>query len=232
VLFFCLELLISSINNRNWNKKMAIVKRTNSNLLITTTSIPGNVTLDTDDVIVTGNLTVLGTQTTLSSVDTEIKDNIITLNSGQAGDEGVVLPLGTPFSGVLIDRGNLPFAAIGWNETTDRWVISSDGITFANIASFVGNVSITAVEEDTNPRLGGNLNTLSYEIFSSTNNVIVNDTLQLNAQATPANVAASSILYANTIGGGTTGLYVVNDQIVSGEELVTKTRAFGFSLIL
>jgi hypothetical protein len=232
VLFFCLELLISSINNRNWNKKMAIVKRTNSNLLITTTSIPGNVTLDTDDVIVTGNLTVLGTQTTLSSVDTEIKDNIITLNSGQAGDEGVVLPLGTPFSGIVIDRGNLSPAVFGWDETNDKWVISSDGITFANIASFVGNVSITAVADDTNPTLGGNLNTLSYEIFSSTTNVIVNDTLQLNTQATPANVASSSILYANTIGGGTTGLYVVNDRIASGEELVTKTRAFGFSLIL
>jgi hypothetical protein len=184
-------------------------------------------TIDTTDVIVTGNLTVLGTQTTLETTDTAIKDNIIVLNSGETGP-GVTLGN----AGIIIDRGSEPIAAFGWDEATDQWVISSDGVNFANIASFSGNVAITAVEDDPNPKLGGNLNTLSYEIFSSTNNVIVNDALQLKTQATPANVASSSILYANTIGGGTTGIYVVNDQVVAGEELVTKTRAFGFSLIL
>jgi hypothetical protein len=195
---------------------MATVKRLNTSY-----------TIDTTDVIVTGNLTVLGTQTTLETTDTAIKDNLIILNSGETG-AGVT----KGNAGIIIDRGTEPIAVFGWREDIERWVISSDGITFANIASFVGNVAITAVEEDANPRLGGNLNTLSREIFSSTNNVIVNDALQLKTQATPANIASSSILYANTIGGGTTGLYVVNDQVAAGEELVTKTRAFGFSLIL
>jgi hypothetical protein len=195
---------------------MATVKRLNTSY-----------TIDTTDVILTGNLTVLGTQTTLETTDTAIKDNLIILNSGETG-AGVT----KGNAGIIIDRGTEPIAVFGWREDIERWVISSDGITFANIASFVGNVAITAVEEDANPRLGGNLNTLSREIFSSTNNVIVNDALQLKTQATPANIASSSILYANTIGGGTTGLYVVNDQVAAGEELVTKTRAFGFSLIL
>jgi hypothetical protein len=185
-------------------------------------------TIDTTDVILTGNLTVLGTQTTLETTDTAINDNIIILNNGEAG-AGVT----KGNAGIIIDRGSEPSAAFGWDEEIDRWVISSDGVNFETIASFAGgNVGITAVEDDPNPTLAGNLNTLSYEIFSSINNVIVNDALQLKPQATPANVASSSILYANTIGGGTTGLYVVNDQIASGEELVTKTRAFGFSLIL
>jgi hypothetical protein len=195
---------------------MATVKRLNTSY-----------TIDTTDVIVTGNLTVLGTQTTLETTDTAINDNIIVLNNGESG-AGVT----KGNAGIVIDRGTEPVAIFGWDESIDKWVISSDGITFANIASFTGNAGITAVADDPNPRLGGNLNTLSYEIFSSTNNVIVNDALQLKTQATPANVAASSILYANAIGGGTTGLYVVNDQVVAGEELVTKTRAFGFSLIL
>jgi len=195
---------------------MATVKRLNTSY-----------TIDTTDVIVTGNLTVLGTQTTLETTDTAIKDNLIILNSGETG-AGVTLGN----AGIIIDRGTEPVAVFGWDESIDRWVISSDGITFSNIASFAGNAAITAVEDDPNPKLGGNLNTLSYEIFSSTNNVIVNDTLQFKTQDTPANVAASSILYANTIAGGTTGLYVVNDQVTAGEELVTKTRAFGFSLIL
>jgi hypothetical protein len=195
---------------------MATVKRLNTSY-----------TIDTTDVIVTGNLTVLGTQTTLETTDTAINDNIIVLNNGESG-AGVT----KGNAGIVIDRGTEPAAIFAWDETIDKWVLSTDGVTFANVASFTGNAGITAVADDPNPTLGGNLNTLSYEIFSSTNNVIVNDALQLKAQATPANVASSSILYANTIGGGTTGLYVVNDQVVAGEELVTKTRAFGFSLIL
>lgn len=184
-------------------------------------------TIDTTDVIVTGNLTVLGTQTTLETVDTAINDNLIILNNGETG-AGVT----KGNAGIIIDRGSEPVAVLGWDETIDRWVISPDGINFANIASFVGNTSITAVEDDPAPTLGGNLNTLSYEIYSSTNNVIVNDVLQLKVQTAPANVTASSMLYANTIGSGSTGLYVVNDQVTAGEELVTKTRAFGFSLLL
>jgi hypothetical protein len=185
-------------------------------------------TIDTTDVILTGNLTVLGTQTTLETIDTAINDNLIILNNGESG-AGVT----KGNAGLIIDRGSLSPAVFGWNEEIDRWVISSDGVTFANIAAFTGNLTgITAVEDDFNPRLGGNLNTLSYEIFSSTDNVTINDTLELTNQPTPANIAASSILYANTIGGGTTGIYVVNDVVVAGEELVTKTRAFGFSLIL
>jgi hypothetical protein len=205
---------------------MATVKRLNTSY-----------TIDTTDVIVTGNLTVLGTQTTLETTNTVINDNIIVLNGGEVGP-GVTNLAG---AGIEIDRGwidgdedGVPEyrPRLGWDESIDKWVLTNDGITFANIAAFTGNAGITAVEDDPNPRLGGNLNTLSYEIFSSTDNVIVNDALQLKIQTTPANVTASSILYANTIGSGTTGIYVVNNEITTGEELVTKTRAFGFSLIL
>jgi hypothetical protein len=219
---------------------MTTVKRTNSNLTIITTNIPGNITLDTSEVIIVGDLRVLGTQTTLETTNTVINDNIIVLNGGEIGP-GVTNA--DRAAGIVIDRGwvdgNIQanireyIPSLGWDDSIEKWVLTNDGVNFETIASFAGgNVGITAVEDDPNPKLGGNLNTLSYEIFSSTNNVIVNDALQLKTQATPANVTASSILYANTIGGGTTGIYVVNDQVVAGEELVTKTRAFGFSLIL
>lgn len=184
-------------------------------------------TIDTTDVILTGNLTVLGIQTTLETVDTAINDNNIVLNNGETG-AGVT----KGNAGIIIDRGTEPNVALGWDEATDRWVITNDGVTFANIAAFTGNASITSVADDPNPTLGGNLNTVSYEIFSSADNVTINDTLELTNQSTPANISASSILYANTIGGGTTGIYVVNDEVIAGEELITKTRAFGFSLIL
>jgi hypothetical protein len=41
----------------------------------------------------------------------------------------------------------------------------------------------------------------------------------------------STTLYATTPGNGNSGLFVIN-QAVANEELVTKKRAFAFSLIL
>jgi hypothetical protein len=53
----------------------------------------------------------------------------------------------------------------------------------------------------------------------------------INANITPLSNAGTTVFYANTAGAGTAGLYVVNDQ-ATNEELITKRRAFGFSLIL
>jgi len=195
---------------------MATVKRINTTY-----------TINAPEIIINGNLTVLGEETIVNTTDLAISDNIIILNNGEIG-AGVT----KGNAGIVIDRGSLLSAVFGWDETIDKWVISPDGVNFANIASFTGNGVISAVEDDLNPQLGGNLNTLSSEIFSSNDNVIINDSIRLKTQPTPANVAESSTLYSNTISGGTTGLYVVNNTITAGEELVTKTRAFGFSLIL
>lgn len=67
----------------------------------------GKITLDPGglgDVIVTGNLTVQGETTYLSTTDSEIKDNTITLNAGEVG-AGVSREDGT--SGLLVERGSL-----------------------------------------------------------------------------------------------------------------------------
>ncbi len=60
----------------------------------------GTVTLDSPLTIVNGNLTVLGTSTTIDSISATIKDNIIILNSGEVGP-GVSLTT----AGIIIDRG-------------------------------------------------------------------------------------------------------------------------------
>lgn len=65
----------------------------------------GTITLDTGvlsgDVIVTGNLTVKGTSTTVQSTNLEIEDNLILLNKGEIGP-GIT----EVFSGIQIDRGS------------------------------------------------------------------------------------------------------------------------------
>ena len=98
------------------------------------TKAGGTITLDTGvssgTVIITGNLNVLGTSTNISSTNTVIKDNIITLNAGESGTSVSLGESNTPFygqSGFLIDRGNnastatrasILFEERGWSSTS------------------------------------------------------------------------------------------------------------------
>ena len=90
----------------------------------------GTIKLDTGtsgDTIITGNLTVQGDVTSVSSTNLEIKDRIITLNDGENGP-GVSLT----YSGIEIDRGTyvdstaVPRAALVWNETNPGFTTDED----------------------------------------------------------------------------------------------------------
>jgi hypothetical protein len=90
----------------------------------------GTIKLDTGpsgDTIITGNLTVQGDVTSVSSTNLEIEDRIITLNDGENGP-GVSLT----YSGIEIDRGTyvdstaVPRAAIVWNETNPGFSTEED----------------------------------------------------------------------------------------------------------
>ena len=220
---------------------MATVKRTSGNLIIQTpvkTGVNANITLDTDFVIITGNLNVRGNTTVINSNIQTISDNILTLNSGETGNG--VSTLGTT-SGIEIDRGSAAGGNVQliWNESTSTWQVSGmtsgapgDGSQYLNIATTTGGTAISAVVQDPNPVLGGNLNVDGRTIYGNVG-VTLQGILELrNANTVPISAfSTSTLFYANISGAGTTGLYVVNDQ-ATNEELITKRRAFGFSLIL
>ena len=219
---------------------MASVKKFNGNLILQTpfkTGVSSNITLDTDTVIVTGNLTVLGNTTSIVSNNTSITDNIIVLNYGETGN-GVTLGS----AGITVARGTAPGGNVQliWNELLRNWQISGvttgspgDGTKYTNIAT--SSTGLTTVFDDKTPVLGGNLNVNGYTLYanvSATSYVTLQGALQLkNANVVPTATTGGTVFYANISGAGTTGLYVVNDQ-VSNEELITKRRAFGFSLLL
>jgi hypothetical protein len=203
---------------------MSIVKRTNSNYTI---NVNGNdITLESSEVFVTGNLVVQGATTSISTTNTEIEDNVLRLNVGETGS-GVTLG----FSGVAIDRGNLAAVSLIWNEGFDKWQITTDGTTFANIVTSTGSGSFALVD-DVAPVLGGNLNTNQYTISSNVGNLKFGGNIQVNnTDAEPGAVANATVVYASTPAAGTSGIYVVNGS-AANQELITKARAFGFSLIL
>lgn len=203
---------------------MSIVKRTNANY---TLDASGNdITLTSSQVVVTGNLVVQGATTSISTTNTEIEDNLLRLNIGETG-AGVTLG----FSGIGVERGTEPDVAFIWNEEVDKWQITTDGTTFANLVTSTGSGSFALVD-DVAPTLGGNLNTNGWTIYANVGHVKLGGNIQLNnTLIAPAQVANATVIYSATPGAGTSGIYVVNESAVN-QELVTKTRAFGFSLIL
>ena len=72
-----------------------------------------NVTFN--NVVVSGNLTVSGTQTSVNTATLNIADNKFTLNSDFSGANP------TENAGIEVERGTQSNVEFVWNETTDRW---------------------------------------------------------------------------------------------------------------
>ena len=90
-----------------------------------------------NNVIISGNLTVSGTTTTVNSNTVNIGDNVIVLNSDEAG---------TPSQngGLEIERGTSTNATILWDEGNDYWVSGLAG-SEERIVVGAGNTSITTL---------------------------------------------------------------------------------------
>ena len=95
-------------------------------------------------VLIKGDLTVEGTMTSLQTVETIIKDNMIVLNDGEPGP-GVTAGK----AGLEIDRGDGEDSAIfQWNETTDEFELKL-GNNYANfnLNDLLVNGQLTATSE-------------------------------------------------------------------------------------
>jgi len=124
-----------------------------------------------DNVVIAGNLTVNGTTTSINTNEVSIGDNIIVLNSDEAG---------TPSQdgGIEIERGTSANSKLFWDESTDKWTVS-DGTTETAIPLTTvtnnnqitnGEGYITGVDFD---EIGGTQSDLSLSGFN--NNMVVSD---------------------------------------------------------
>ena len=205
---------------------MAAVKKFNSNLLIQSTGLSANITLDAEtlfidagDAFITGNLHVAGVYDTTTVTNTNIQDKDIALNVGETlyGVGGNATP---GSSGIIIDRGLQANVSLRWNEIYENWEVTTDGTNYGNILTGTGS-GLTAVVQDTSPRLGGNLITNGFHVRFQ----------PLLTANPPTVVSGNAILYADTVGSAGSGLFVVNGSTAS-DELVTKSKAIVFSIIL
>ena len=81
-----------------------------------------------NDVVIAGDLTVQGTTTSIETTNTDITDNVITLNKGELG-AGVTLTT----SGIEVDRGTSPNRSLVWTENFGgKWIVTDDATFFAD----------------------------------------------------------------------------------------------------
>lgn len=110
------------------------------------------------NLVISGNLTVNGTTTTVNTETINLADNIITLNSNATGTP-------TENAGIMINRGDLANAQLIWNETNDQWEVSADGVTFYKIL-------------DENDEVGGGGGaSVTYKTISTDTTAVANDGL-------------------------------------------------------
>ena len=121
-------------------------------------SFPNTVTMP-GSLVVTGDLTVNGTTTTLNVAELLVEDNVVVLNSNVTGTPSVD-------AGIEVERGTYTNAKIYWNETANKWYLSTPGDSNGaateaeiatggslNIFASVSDGSVTATADSSNDTL-------------------------------------------------------------------------------
>lgn len=237
-----------------------IVKNVSSPYIIHTLDRNDPIILDAGNVIINGNLNVLGigTTTTIDSVNTLVYDNIVEFNAGYTitpPDIGLT-------SGISVFRGNTrPEMQLLWFEGSNppSWRLSYEtSITHANTETTFDRAfehityydpetgyRMTRVADDETPALGGNLDIGNVSLYSSnvsdedgnawSANIKIAANVSLRKYELPITTSVTPdhiTLTASNVRSGGTGLYVTTDeQNILHEELITKKRAIVFSII-
>lgn len=133
-----------------------------------------------NNLIITGNLTVNGTTTTVNSNTLSVGDNIIVLNNDEAG---------TPSqdAGIEIERGTSTNVSLLWDEGTDRWTFTNNGSTFYNIP-----IS-TEYNNYTHPNHTGDVTSTGDGATAIAPGVIVDGDINASAAIAITKLAASTI---------------------------------------
>ena len=90
-------------------------------------SVVGNMTID-------GNLLVSGSAFTVNTTELLIEDNFLTLNYLATGAPSIN-------AGLEIERGSSNNVSITWNEGSDKWQFTNDGVTYEDLGASSASVN-------------------------------------------------------------------------------------------
>jgi hypothetical protein len=90
--------------------------------------VANNTMIQNADMIIRGNLTIIGGQTYANSQTLLVRDNIITLNAAinQSG-------IPTMDAGIEIDRGSEQNVSLMWKESESVWQFTNDGVNYETL---------------------------------------------------------------------------------------------------
>jgi hypothetical protein len=128
----------------------------------------------TGDTVVTGNLTVTGTQFYANTVNLTVVDNIITLNSNVTGAPSLS-------AGIEVNRGSSTNTKLIWSEANTSWEFTNDGTTYDKIAG----LSYVQVSYDK----ANSANVLAQSAFDKANTSVS----QINTTATTPPVSGNNV---------------------------------------
>lgn len=160
------------------------------------------------DIIINANFVVNGTTTTVNTETVLLADNIITLNSNYTGSTP------TENAGIEVERGTLANVSIRWNETTDKWELTSDGATYYTITTsndspnVIGGAGITVTTV-------GNQVTISHtdgSSASSTSNTqtSVVQNIGVDTFGHVTSISSIALKFATLIGDGAATTFNIN----------------------
>ena len=178
-------------------------------------------TVNASGLILSGDLTVNGTTTTVNSNTVNIGDSLITLNSDETYSA-------TQDAGIEIERGTDANVSLIWDETNNRWTVGSE--TFV-AATFVGALTGNADTVTTNANLTGDVTSVG-NATSIANGVIVNADINSSAaidfsklaSLTSANILVGNVSNVATSVGVTGDVTITNSGVTAiGSGKVTST---------
>jgi len=140
------------------------------------------------ETLIVDNLIVSGTTTTINTETINLADNIITLNSNEAGAP-------TQNAGIEIERGTSANRTFRWNETFDIWEVEvADGVF-----NSIGTASATTVTGATTIPVVHNLNSLDVIVqLYYANGIYVGETLYAEVKRVDVNTVNVSFTTAPT----------------------------------
>jgi len=145
-----------------------------------------------NSLIVTGDLTVNGTTTTLNTSELAVEDNTVVLNSNVTGS-----PVAN--AGIEVERGTETNVSLLWNETSNMWSFTNDGTTYYNMVRKVSS-DITGDSSTTSFAITHNLGTrdVTVEVYDAASPY---DTVETDIERTGTN--SVTIKFASAPGIGT-----------------------------
>jgi hypothetical protein len=201
---------------------MSTYKNTSGDLTLTGNGGLATLTVNYANTVFTGNLTYTGNLTTV--------DDFIVV---AANNNGTVQDMGL-LAGVNV--GNGQYAGLRFDVASNSWQISSNvnglGVgTYSTIlsSSAFANAagSNTQIQFNQGGVFGASAN-LSFN-YSTNRLFLTGSQAYANIANTPVYTGNGVVVYNKAMGGGGTGLYVINTSV--DDELVSKSKAIVYGII-